>query len=55
MQSTRSGYHAGTQVGREIEHLPDNTVCALAQLLGHIIPIAHDKVLTKDLEDLATL
>lgn len=37
------------------EHLPNNTVCALAQLLGHMVSVAHDEVLAKDLVDLAIL
>lgn len=36
-------------------NLPDDTVCALAQLFGDIVLLIHDEVLVKDLEDLATL
>jgi hypothetical protein len=35
--------------------LPHDTVGSLAQLLGHIVLLAHDKVLVENLEDLATL
>jgi hypothetical protein len=37
------------------DHLPNDTVCTLAQLLGHIVPFIHYKVLVEDLEDLPTL
>lgn len=38
-----------------MSNLPDNAVCALAQLLGDIVALIDDKVLVEDLEDLATL
>ena len=36
-------------------HVPDNPVCALAELLGHSIPLIDYEVLIEDLEDLAPL
>lgn len=39
----------------ETADLPDNAVRTLTQLLVHVISITDNEVLTKDLEDLATL
>ena len=41
--------------GQETRHLPNDTVCALSQLLGHVVSLIHNKILIEDLEDLAAL
>jgi hypothetical protein len=35
--------------------IPDNTICALTELLGDSVALVDDEVLVEDLEDLATL
>jgi len=35
--------------------VPDDTVCTLSQLLGHIVTLVDDELLIEDLEDLAAL
>jgi len=39
----------------ESRYIPDDTIGALAQLLGHRVALVDDKVLVEDLEHLASL
>lgn len=58
LYSPLHGYRRKQTPHRSLENadnLPNDTVCTLAQLLGHIVPFIHDKVLVEDLEDLPTL
>ena len=45
----------GVVLGSRQGNLPNDAVCALAQLLGHIIALIDNEILVEDLEDLATL
>ena len=36
-------------------YLPDDTIGALSQFLGHSVPLIHNELLVKDLEHLAAL
>lgn len=53
MGDTLEQSQAGDQ--EKYEHLPDNTIGTLAQLLRDIIPLTNNKVLAKDLKHFATL
>jgi hypothetical protein len=39
----------------DIINIPDDTVSALAQFLGHVVPLVNDELLVEDLEDFAAL
>jgi len=41
--------------GKKKDHIPDNAVCALAQLFCHCVSLIDNEVLAEDLEDLAPL